>query len=120
MTPELRAYLRVTTCLLPRSERQNVRAELHGNLHQAMLDAMLAGRTEADAWAQVLREAGPAWLGAVNFARAYYAGLVGRGVLVAALLGGATYAVQVSGTHTEVDVSVHHASPNTATSQGRP
>lgn len=102
MTPpdpprEVRAYLRRATCLIPPRAARVVRAELLGHLHLDMLNARLRGLDEAQAWAQALRDAGPAPLTALRFARTYTLGLALRWLLAAGLLGGAAYAL---GTHT--------------------
>ncbi|MBB5378842.1 hypothetical protein HNQ07_004349 [Deinococcus metalli] len=95
--PKVQRYLRRVTLLLPPTAARHVRAELHGNLYQTMLDARLNGLTEADAWAAALRQAGPAIPAAVRFARTHTLGLALRWLLAAGLLGGAAYAIQ--GTH---------------------
>lgn len=102
MTPlapprEVRAYLRRVTCLIPPRAARVVRAELLGHLHLDMLNARLRGLDEPQAWAQALRDAGPAPLTALRFARTYTLGLTLRWLLAAGLLGGAAYAL---GTHT--------------------
>lgn len=98
LSAELARFLRVATCLLPPQTASMVRAELHGHLHQAMLDAQMRGLEENAAWATALREAGPAWQAALRFARVYTLGTLLRWLLVGVALGGAAYAVQ-SGNH---------------------
>lgn len=65
----------------PRNNR--LRAELHGDLHQRMLDHLTAGLNEHDAWQLALREFGPpvpAWPGRVRL------------LLLLGMLGGSAYA----------------------------
>lgn len=95
--PAVQTYLRRATRLLPPNAARRVRAELHGNLHQSMLDARLRGLNEPDAWAAALTEAGPVLPAAIRFARTHTLGLALRWLLAAGLLGGAAYAMQ--GTH---------------------
>ncbi|WP_189102308.1 hypothetical protein [Deinococcus knuensis] len=95
--PAVQAYLRRATRLLPPTAARRVRAELHGNLHQSMLDARLRGLNEPDAWTAALTEAGPALPAALHLARTHTLGLALRWLLAAGLLGGAAYAIQ--GTH---------------------
>ena len=98
MTPAaVQTYLRRATRLLPPAAARRVRAELHGNLHQSMLDARLRGLNEPDAWAAALTEAGPALPAALHLARTHTMALALRWLLAAGLLGGAAYAMQ--GTH---------------------
>lgn len=94
----LEVYLGRATLLLPARSRRQVRAELHANLYQTMLDARLTGLEEADAWAAALRESGPVWRLALNLARVHSLGLAVRALLVGLALGGAAYAVG-AGTH---------------------
>lgn len=105
-------YLSRATALLPLRRRQRVRAELHANLYQTMLDARLGGLDTADAWAVAVREAGPAWWLALQLARVHTLGLAVRALLVGAVLGGAAYAVG-SGTHLTATVqdAVREARP---------
>mgnify|MGYP003336140510 CR=1 FL=1 len=71
----VRAYLRRVTCLIPPRAARVVQAELLGHLHLDMLNARLRGLDEKQAWAQALRDAGPAPLTALRFARTYTLGL---------------------------------------------
>ena len=91
-------YLNHAVCLLPVQTRREVRAELHANLYQTMLDGRLNGLNEGGAWAAALRESGPVWWLALNLARVYTLGLAVRALLVGLALGGAAYAVG-AGTH---------------------
>ncbi|WP_156952848.1 hypothetical protein [Deinococcus frigens] len=86
-------YLDHAVCLLPRQVRRTVRAELHANLYQTMLDAHLDGLVEADAWAAALRAQGSPWWLALNLARVYTLGAALRLLLVGLALGGVAYAV---------------------------
>lgn len=88
------AYLKRAVCLLPPHIRQNVRAELHANLYQTMLDARTGGLVEADAWAASLCQQGSVWWLALNLARVHTLGLGLRVFLVGLALGGAAYAVR--------------------------
>ncbi|MCD0158585.1 hypothetical protein [Deinococcus sp. 6GRE01] len=108
--PAVQAYLRRVTRLLPPTAARRVRAELHGNLHQSMLDARLRGLTETDAWTAALSEAGPALPAALHLARTHTLGLTLRWLLAAGLLGGAAYALQ----------GTHPATPTSATPQVQP
>ncbi|MBX8466499.1 hypothetical protein [Deinococcus sp. RIT780] len=108
--PAVQAYLRRVTRLLPPTAARRVRAELHGNLHQSMLDARLRGLNEPDAWAAALREAGPALPAALHLARTHTLGLALRWLLAAGLMGGAAYALQGN----------HPATPTSATTQAQP
>lgn len=94
--PEVERYLRGVTRLLPPSVARQVRAELLGHLHQAMLDARLQGRSEAEAWAQALKEAGPVWPAAWRLVQVHTLGRALRVGLMGLALGGAAYAVQSS------------------------
>lgn len=82
------------TRFLPSRIRREVRAELHANLYQAMLDARLQGLNEADAWAAAVRESGSAWRLALQLARVHTLGLALRVLLAGMVLGGAAYAVR--------------------------
>lgn len=95
--PEVERYLRGVTRLLPPRVARQVRAELLGHLHQAMLDARLRGLGEAESWAQAVQEAGPVWPAAWRLVQVHTLGSALRVVLVGLALGGAGYAVQ-SGT----------------------
>ncbi len=90
----LEVYLKRAVCLLLSQTRQSVRAELHANLYQAMLDARLKGLDEAAAWAAAVDESGSPWWLALNLARVYTLGLGLRALLVGLALGGAAYAVR--------------------------
>ncbi|SMB94835.1 hypothetical protein [Deinococcus hopiensis] len=94
---EVTAYLRAATRLLPATARRMVAAELHANLHQAMLDARLTGHGEAEAWAVALQQAGPAWQTGVGLARIYTLPALLRAVLVTGALGGAASALWTDG-----------------------
>lgn len=92
--PRVKRHLNVSTCLLlPRTARQ-VKAELHGNLYQDMLDACCGGLSEPQAWEVALRNAGSAWKAALGLARVHTLGLLVRVLLLGAALGGASYAGQ--------------------------
>lgn len=93
LPPEVAAYLDAATRLLPPTVRSAARAELHANLHQAMLDHVTAGCSETDAWVRVLREAGPAWSLALGLARTHTLPLLWRTLLLAGALGGAASAL---------------------------
>ncbi|GAA5533269.1 hypothetical protein [Deinococcus aluminii] len=97
MTPDLppavTAHLRAATRLLPPGTRRLAQAELHANLHQAMLDHLTAGKAEPDAWAAALREFGPAWVTALGLARTHTLPLLLRLFLTAGVLGGAASAL---------------------------
>lgn len=104
--PEVQRYLRRATVLLAPAPARRIRAELHGHLHQSMLDARLRGLSEAQAWAAALHDAGPALPAALRLARVHTLGHVLRGLLVVGALGGAAYAIQgnhpLQPTHVEV------------------
>lgn len=98
-------YLNAVTCLLlPRTARQ-VRAEFLGHLAQDMRDAQLEGLAEQEAWNHALTLAGPAWKAALGLGRVHTLGLLLRGLLLGAALGGASYALQsgvLNGPHAQV------------------
>lgn len=97
LPPEVTAYLDAATRLLPPSVRAAARAELHANLHQAMLDHLTAGGTGTDAWGRALREAGPAGRVALRLARTHTLPLLWRTLLLAGALGGAASALWTQG-----------------------
>ena len=95
--PEVQAYLDAATRLLLPAVRRSARAELHANLHQAMLDGQLAGRSEAEAWTEALSDFGPAWRTALGLARVHTLPALLRAVLVTGALGGAASALWAHG-----------------------
>lgn len=93
LPPEVAAYLDAATRLLPPAVRGAARAELHANLHQAMLDHLTAGGPAGDAWERAVREAGPAGRVALGLARTHTLPLLWRTLLLAGALGGAASAL---------------------------
>ncbi|GAA5512589.1 hypothetical protein Dcar01_01305 [Deinococcus carri] len=93
LPPAVAAYLRTATRLLLPGSGQPAHAELHANLHQAMLDHLTCGRTEPEAWATALRDFGPPWLTALGLARTHTLPLLLRLGLAAGVLGGAASAL---------------------------
>jgi hypothetical protein len=96
--PEVAAYLRRWPARL--------RAELHGNLHQRMLDHHTFGLDEAGAWAAALYEFGPAPR-RLGWPRPWLAGLLAMG-----LLGGSVYAAAHAAAHVpagEYVAPAHHS-----------
>ncbi|ADV68256.1 permease prefix domain 1-containing protein [Deinococcus maricopensis] len=82
----------------PGPRHARLRAELHANLHQAMLDHRVRGLSEHDAWTAALHDFGPPQ--AVHAAarphqRPLRATLTA--LLLAATLGGAAYATAAQG-----------------------
>lgn len=98
LPPAVAAYLDAATRLLPRGARRMARAELHANLHQAMLDGLTRGQNEPEAWATALHDLGPAWRTALGLARTHTLPLVLRLLLVGGALGGAASALWAHGT----------------------
>lgn len=94
MPPRVAAYLGRATALLRPSQRVVVRAELHAHLYHEHLDARLRGLDEAEAWAEALRAAGPAWGLSLRLAQVHTLGLALRALLLGAALGGAAYAAR--------------------------
>lgn len=78
--PEVQAYLR--------SWPARLRAEVHGNLHQRMLDHHTSGLNQQDGWRQAIREFGPPPRHIdIALLRPWLAGLLALGAL-----GGSVYA----------------------------
>ena len=105
--PEVQRYLRRATVLLAPAPARRVRAELHGHLHQSMLDAHVQGLTEEEAWATALNAAGSALPAALRLARVHTLGHILRGLLGLGALGGAAYAIQGNHSLQPTHVEVH-------------